>query len=103
MCVCRQCQGSGRRVGDRSEIPLRPFHFNDVDSQIAVVASHFASWPTDKSIVANARGADLAPVLLLAGLHNRSLHITNVMTKDGILLISLSKAKQLKVACDVSV
>ncbi|EMD35866.1 carbamoyl-phosphate synthase [Gelatoporia subvermispora B] len=80
-----------------------PFRSNDVDSQVSVVASHFASWPTDKPIVADARGADLAPVLLLAGLHNRSLHITNVMTKDDILLISLSKAKQLKVTCDVSV
>ncbi|KAL6299175.1 carbamoyl-phosphate synthase [Sparassis latifolia] len=80
-----------------------PFHYNDADSQVSVVAAHFASWPADKPIVTDAKGSDLAPMLLLAGLHDRSLHIMNVQSKDDMLLISLSKAKQLKVTCDVSV
>ncbi|EEB99526.1 hypothetical protein MPER_00782, partial [Moniliophthora perniciosa FA553] len=45
----------------------------------------------------------LASLLLLASLHNRSIHVTNVQSIDDMLLISLSKAKNLKVTCDVSV
>ncbi|KAH9942638.1 carbamoyl-phosphate synthase [Amylocystis lapponica] len=80
-----------------------PFHYSDTDSQVSVVAAHFASWPADKPIVTDAKGSDLAPVLLLAGLHNRSLHVTDVRSREDMLLISLSKAKQMKVTCDVSV
>ncbi|OBZ72818.1 Protein pyrABCN, partial [Grifola frondosa] len=80
-----------------------PFRYSDAGSQVSVVAAHFASWPADKPIVTDAKGADLAPVLLLAGLHDRTLHVTDVQTKEDMLLISLSKAKQLKVTCDISV
>lgn len=80
-----------------------PFHYNEADGQVSVVAEHFSSWPIDKPIITDAKGADLAPVLLVAGLHNRSLHVTNVQSKEDLMLISLSKAKQLKVTCDVSV
>ena len=75
----------------------------DAATQISVVAAHFASWPGDKLIVTDAKGSDLASVLLLASLHNRSVHVTDVKNKDDLLLISLSKAKHLKVTCDVSV
>ena len=70
---------------------------------LSVVVAHFAAWPADKVIVTDAKGPELASILLLAGLHNRSIHITDVRTTDDLLLISLSKAKQLKVTCDVSV
>ncbi|KAJ3516598.1 hypothetical protein NLJ89_g1020 [Agrocybe chaxingu] len=70
---------------------------------LSVVASHFTSWPAEKVIVTNAKGSELASILLLASLHSRSVHITDVRTTDDLLLISLSKAKQLKVTCDVSV
>ncbi|CAA7267824.1 unnamed protein product [Cyclocybe aegerita] len=70
---------------------------------LSVVAGHFTSWPSDKVIVTNAKGSELASILLLASLHSRSVHITDVRTTDDLLLISLSKAKQLKVTCDVSV
>lgn len=70
---------------------------------ISAVAAHFASWPTEKMIVTDARGSDLASVLLLASLHNRSVHITDVRSKEDLLLISLSKARNLKVTCDVSI
>ncbi|GJJ14186.1 hypothetical protein Clacol_008448 [Clathrus columnatus] len=73
-----------------------------IDS-IAVVSEHFASWPSDKLIITDAKGSDLASVLLLASLHSRSVHVTDVNRKEDILLISLSKEKQLKVTCDVSV
>ncbi|KXN91343.1 Protein pyrABCN [Leucoagaricus sp. SymC.cos] len=70
---------------------------------ISGVAAHFASWPAEKTIITSAKGSDLASILLLASLHNRSVHVTDVQTNDDLLLITLSKAKQLKVTCDVSV
>ncbi|KAF9446648.1 aspartate carbamoyltransferase [Macrolepiota fuliginosa MF-IS2] len=72
------------------------------NTPLSVTAAHFATWPTEKIIVTNAKGSDLASILLLASLHNRSVHITDVQTNDDLLLITLSKAKQLKVTCDVS-
>lgn len=69
----------------------------------ATIAAHFSSWPEDRPIVTDAKGTDLASVLLLANLHNRSIHVTNVLHKDDIQLISLGKAKGLKVTCDVAV
>jgi carbamoyl-phosphate synthase/aspartate carbamoyltransferase len=74
-----------------------------VATQVSVVAGHFASWPVDKPIVTNAKGADLASVLLAASLNSRSVHISDVQNKEDLLLIRLSKAKGLKVTCDVSV
>lgn len=79
------------------------FHGNFASPQISTVAAYFASWPQNKTIVTDARGSNLASVLLLASLHNRSVHITDVRNKDDLLLISLSKEKHLKVTCDVSV
>ncbi|CAE6438571.1 unnamed protein product [Rhizoctonia solani] len=72
---------------------------NDIGS----VAAHFASWPNEKPVITDAATTDLASVLLLASLHGRSVHVTNVMTRGDINLIALSKAKSLKVTCDVSV
>jgi carbamoyl-phosphate synthase / aspartate carbamoyltransferase len=80
-----------------------PFHTHNAGISISVVAAHFASWPVDKLIMTDAKGSDLASILLLASLHNRSVHVTDVRGKDDLLLISLSKAKHLKVTCDVSV
>ncbi|KAG8851018.1 hypothetical protein FRB96_009500 [Tulasnella sp. 330] len=72
-------------------------------NKVAAVASHFAEWPAEKPIVTDAKGTDLASVLLLASLHGRSVHVMNVSSRDDLLLINLSKEKQLKVTCDVSV
>lgn len=73
------------------------------DLNPASIAAHFSSWPEDRPIVTDARGTDLASVLLLANLHNRTIHVTNVRTKDDLQLIALGKAKGLKVTCDVAV
>ena len=79
--------------GSAREHSLRP----------ANVANYFAHWPEDKLILTDACGADLASVLLLASLHNRPLHVTNVRGSDDVQLIALSKAKGLRVTCDVPV
>ena len=80
-----------------------PFHPGVAHVPLSAVAAHFTSWPGDKPIVTDAKGSDLASILLLASLHNRTVHVMDVQTNDDLLLISLSKAKLLKVTCDVSV
>ncbi|KII84749.1 hypothetical protein PLICRDRAFT_45557 [Plicaturopsis crispa FD-325 SS-3] len=80
-----------------------PLQVDSVATQISTIAAHFAAWPANKPIVTDAKGSDLASILLLASLNGRSVHVTDVRNKDDLLLISLSKAKQLKVTCDVSV
>ncbi|KAI0051295.1 carbamoyl-phosphate synth [Auriscalpium vulgare] len=80
-----------------------PFLVDNVATQVSVVAAHFASWPADKPIVTDAKGADLASVLLMASLHNRSLHVSDVQNEEDLMLIKLSKSKNMKVTCDVSI
>jgi len=80
-----------------------PFHVDNVATQVSIVAAHFAMWPSEQPIVTDAKGALLASVLLLASLHNHSLHITDVQNKEDLMLIKLSKSKQLKVTCDVAI
>lgn len=81
-----------------------PFnHVTGNISKVATVTAHFASWPSHKPIVTDAKTTDLASILLLASLHNRKVHVTSVTSKDDISLISLSKEKDLKVTCDVAV
>lgn len=80
-----------------------PFHVDNDSTSLSVVASHFATWPAEKPIVTNAKGSDLASILLLASLHDRTVHVTDIQSSDDLLLISLSKAKHLKVTCDVSI
>lgn len=81
-----------------------PFnHHSGNVNKVAAITEHFESWPDHKPILTDAKASDLATLLLLASLHNRKLHITSVTTADDIKMISLSKAKGLKVTCDVSV
>jgi carbamoyl-phosphate synthase/aspartate carbamoyltransferase len=81
-----------------------PFnHLTGNINKVAAVTSHFDVWPENKPMVTDAKTTDLASILLLASLHNRNVHVTSVSTKDDIKLIALSKAKGLKVTCDVAV
>ncbi|KAH6607691.1 pyrabcn [Trichoderma cornu-damae] len=81
-----------------------PFnHLSGNISKVAAVTAHFDAWPAHKVIVTDAKLTDLASILLLASLHNRRIHVTSVTNKDDIRLIALSKAKGLRVSCDVSV
>ena len=80
-----------------------PFNSRAVVGNLSIIASHFASWPVDKPIVTDAKKNDLASILLLASLHSRKVHITDVRTKEDVQLIRLSKEKRLEVTCDVAV
>jgi len=77
--------------------------FVPTSTSLSVIASHFSAWSPEKVILTDAKGSSLASILLLASLHGRTLHVTDVRTLEDLLLISLSKAKQLKVTCDISV
>ncbi|KAM5438133.1 Carbamoyl-phosphate synthase [Microsporum canis] len=72
-------------------------------NKVATVTTHFASWPSNKPIMTDAKGTDLASILLLASLHNRNVHVMSVTSQEDIKLIALSKEKGLRVTCDVSI
>lgn len=78
--------------------------FNDIDgSKVSAVNAQFTAWPQTKPIVTDSKATDLASVLLLASLYNRSIHITNVSSKEDLDLILMAKNKGLSVTCDVAV
>lgn len=80
-----------------------PFNnLNNNVNKVDTVSDHFGIWPVNKPIISDAKGTDLASILLLASLHNRPIHITNVTRRSDINLISLAKNKSLQVTCDVS-
>ncbi|KAF9195090.1 hypothetical protein BGZ50_005155 [Haplosporangium sp. Z 11] len=72
-------------------------------ANVAEAAKHFSSWPINSPIVTDAEGTDLASILLLASLHNRSVHITAVNSRDDLELIKMSKDKELQVTCDIEI
>jgi carbamoyl-phosphate synthase/aspartate carbamoyltransferase len=81
-----------------------PFnHLSGNINKVATVTNHFGSWPSNKPLITDAKGTDLASILLLASLHSRNIHVMSVTTKEDISLIALSKEKGLKVTCDVSI
>ncbi|KAL1971941.1 hypothetical protein VTN31DRAFT_2029 [Thermomyces dupontii] len=80
-----------------------PFNHLSGNIKVPAVISHFASWPASKPILTDAKGTELASILLLASLHNRNIHVMNVTSKDDINLVALSKEKGLKITCDVSI
>lgn len=45
-----------------------PFHATATRTPLTVVAALFASWPSEKPIVPDAKGSELASVLLLVSL-----------------------------------
>ncbi|KAK2752891.1 hypothetical protein FQN54_008044 [Arachnomyces sp. PD_36] len=81
-----------------------PFnHLSGNINKVATVTDHFAAWPSNKPMITDAKGTDLASILLLASLHSRNIHVMSVTSKEDIRLIALSKEKGLKVTCDVSI
>lgn len=77
--------------------------FKELKNNVTVVSKLLNSWPTDKQVIAEAKTSDLASVLLLASLQNRSIHITGVSNKDDLALIKTVKEKQSNVTCDVNI
>lgn len=90
-------------TGDVGSLFIPFNHLSCNISKVATVTAHFDAWPQQKPIITDAKLTDLASILLLASLHDRRIHVSSVTTKEDIRLIALSKAKGLKVTCDVSI
>lgn len=75
----------------------------ELKGKITAIANLLKNWPSNKQVIAEAKTSDLASVLLLASLQNRSIHITGVSNKDDLSLIMTVKEKDPKVTCDVNV
>ncbi|KAJ1655146.1 Carbamoyl-phosphate synthase [Dispira simplex] len=71
------------------------------DQLTAVASQCFQKWNPEGLLVTDARGTDLASILLLASLYNRGIHVSNVTSQQDIRLIGLSKERGLNVTCDV--
>lgn len=54
---------------------------------------HFDNWPQRYPICVHAEGQTTAAVLLLASLHNRSIHVCHVARKEEIQIIRAAKEK----------
>lgn len=54
---------------------------------------HFQSWPKKYPLCVHAEGQTTAAILLLAGLHNRPIHVCHVARKEEIQIIRAAKEK----------
>ncbi|KAI7906607.1 uncharacterized protein BX663DRAFT_548768 [Cokeromyces recurvatus] len=91
-------------IGDyASDAAAVYIHSDVIGSNVSVLDSAFSSWPDSQLIMTDAKGTNLASILLLASLHNRVIHVTNIISKDDLALIKMSKEKGLAVTCDVAI
>lgn len=72
-------------------------------SSLNSISAHIKSWPQEGRIITDATGADLASILFFCSLKKRSVHITNLFTKEDIQLIAMSKENGVSVTCDVNI
>lgn len=70
---------------------------------LATAAANVSEWPEGRLLVTSTKGNDLASILLLASLQQRAIHVTGLTDAADLSLISLAKAKGLKVTVDVPV
>lgn len=70
-------------------------------NDLTVWAKHMQNWPKKAPICVHAESQTTAAILLLATLHNRSIHVCHVARKEEILIIKAAKEKGLKVTCEV--
>jgi carbamoyl-phosphate synthase/aspartate carbamoyltransferase/dihydroorotase len=69
---------------------------------LPLLYGHVAKWPIDRPLAAHAEGKNLAVILLLAALFERSVHICHVSRAEEILLIRAAKEKGIRVTCEVT-
>jgi carbamoyl-phosphate synthase/aspartate carbamoyltransferase/dihydroorotase len=72
-----------------------------IDS-LTMMQQHFAHWPSDRPLAVHAEGYSLGVALLMAALHERSLHVCHVSRQDEIALIRTAKEKGISVTCEVT-
>lgn len=71
-------------------------------TEMSLWMEHFKNWPKDVPICCHSEGPNLAAVILLASLHDRSVHLCHVSRKDEIELVRHAKSKGIKVTCEVT-
>jgi carbamoyl-phosphate synthase / aspartate carbamoyltransferase len=76
--------------------------FERLSSTSEVVAA-LETLPRTVPLVLNACKANVPAVLFFAGLYDRAVHVTHVATGEVMELIALSKAKGVRVTCDVCI
>lgn len=70
-------------------------------TDLTVWIKHFQSWPKRYPLCVHAEGQTTAAILLLAGLHNRPIHVCHVARKEEIQIIRAAKEKGMAVTCEV--
>ncbi|XP_076632293.1 carbamoyl-phosphate synthetase 2, aspartate transcarbamylase, and dihydroorotase rudimentary isoform X2 [Colletes latitarsis] len=70
-------------------------------TDLTVWIKHFQSWPKKYPLCVHAEGQTTAAILLLAGLHNRPIHVCHVARKEEIQIIRAAKEKGMAVTCEV--
>ena len=96
-------QEVGQIAGQVGSLYILLRHLADDLSGLTTITKHFESWPSERIMVTDAKTKDLAPLLLLASLHGRKLHVTGVTTSEDIKLLTLAKSKGQMVTLDVAV
>ncbi|KAI9278096.1 hypothetical protein BY458DRAFT_554103 [Sporodiniella umbellata] len=91
----------GHHASDAAVLYINTDHI--ANEKVGVFDAAFSSWPVSQLVMTDAKGTELASILLLASLHNRVIHVTNVSSQADLTLIKMSKKKGLAVTCDVSV
>ncbi len=72
-------------------------------SSLSSVSEALSTLQRSMPIVLNAFKANVPAILYFASLYDRAIHISHVSTREVVELIALSKAKGVKVTCDVCV
>ncbi|XP_031835973.1 carbamoyl-phosphate synthetase 2, aspartate transcarbamylase, and dihydroorotase rudimentary [Nomia melanderi] len=70
-------------------------------TDLSMWIKHFQSWPKKYPLCVHAEGQTTAAILLLAGLHNRPIHVCHVARKEEIQIIRAAKDKGMAVTCEV--
>jgi len=63
---------------------------------------HFKHWPKNAPLCVHAESRTTAAVILLASLHERSVHICHVARREEIEIIRAAKQKGINVTCEVA-
>jgi dihydroorotase-like cyclic amidohydrolase len=76
-----------------------PLH---LDNNMTAWTEFFEKWPRRAPLVVHAEGHTLAAALLQASFFRRPLHVSQVVTREDILLIRRAKEHGLAVTCEVT-
>ncbi|KAL3237519.1 bifunctional carbamoylphosphate synthetase/aspartate transcarbamylase [Nakaseomyces bracarensis] len=88
-------------TADQANALFLPLH--ELKDRVSTISELLKNWPKNKPVIAEAKTADLASVLLLASLQDRPIHITGVSKKEDLSLIMTVKEKHPRVTCDINV